>query len=394
MPPAVTPVIRPTPRSPRVHRLALRVAETVGLVVGVSGVVVALLVVDGWTARLGVAAGLGLVAGVATYVAISRQVAERLELARRTLREARKRRFDALAALPGTQDRDELDALIHQVGRAGRTLQQEIERLERVESYRREFLGDVSHELRTPIFAVAGFAETLLDGALDDDRVRRRFVKKILDNAQRLEALTRDLSEISKLETGRLQVERLPFDLRGLVGEVVEGLEHAADEHDVMLAARLPADLPLVVGNRERLRQVLTNLAENALKYNEPGGQVEIIARRRPTGEVRVAVVDDGIGIPEEALSRLTERFFRVDKSRSRAEGGTGLGLAIVKHLLEAHGQRLDVESRLGYGSTFAFSLPAADPAFTTVSGDGADLGAFDGEVPEVRRPSDEGSTA
>lgn len=363
-------MIRPTPRPPRVHRLAFRVARSVGLAVGLVGAVLAVVVVESWGGRLGLAVALALAAGGATYAAVSRQVAGRLELARRTLREARKRRFDALAALPGAQSRDELDALIHQVGRAGRTLQQEIERLERVESYRREFLGDVSHELRTPIFAVAGFAETLLDGALDDDRVRRRFVEKVLHNAQRLEALTRDLSDISKLETGRLQLDRAPFDLRELVSEVVEGLEHAARDYNVELTARLPADLPPVVGDRARLRQVLTNLAENALKYNERGGQVEVTARQRPTGEVRVAVVDDGIGIPEEALNRLTERFFRVDKSRSRAEGGTGLGLAIVKHILEAHGQRLDVESRLGYGSTFSFALPPADPAFS--SGDGA----------------------
>ena len=345
------------------HRLALHVAAAVGLGVGAAALGIAALAVEGWAARLGLGLSLGLVAVAVAYAAVSRQVAGRLELARRTLREARKRRFDALASLPGMPDRDELDALIHQVGRAGRTLQEEIERLERVESYRREFLGDVSHELRTPIFAITGFAETLLDGALDDERVRRRFVEKILNHARRLETLTSDLSEISELETGRLQLHRAPFGLRGLVAEVVDGLEHASREHDVVLSARLPPDLPLVVGDRERIRQVLTNLAQNAVKYNEPGGQVEITARPRPTGEVRVAIVDNGIGIPEEALDRLTDRFFRVDKSRSREDGGTGLGLAIVKHILEAHGQRLDVESRLGYGSTFAFLLPAAVPA-------------------------------
>ncbi len=311
-------------------------------------------------------AAMAAVAAVAAYVAVSRQIAGRLELARQTLREARKRRFDALAALPAT-GRDELDALIHQVGRAGRTLQREIERLEQAESYRREFLGDVSHELRTPIFAVSGFAETLLDGALDDDRVRRRFVEKIFQNASRLDALTRDLSDISKLETGRLQIRRAPFDMAGLATEVVEGLERVAREHDVALAARVPAGLA-VVGDRDRLRQVLTNLVENAVKYNEPGGHVEVTARARDTGDARVRVVDDGIGIPEEALGRLTERFFRVDKSRSRVRGGTGLGLAIVKHILEAHGQRLDVESRVGYGSTFAFALPLASARST---GDG-----------------------
>ena len=349
----------PTPRPPVLHRLALRVAGGVALGAGLAAGLAGALA-GGPAFGLGAAAFVATAAAVAAYVVVVRQVAGRLELARRTLREARKRRFDALAALPGPSQRDELDALIHQVGRAGRTLQQEIERLERAESYRREFLGDVSHELRTPIFAVAGFAETLLDGALDDDRVRRRFVEKIVQNAGRLEALTRDLSAISKLETGQVQVEAAPFGVAELAAEVVEGLERTARARGVSLVARVPAGLPPVLADRERIRQVLTNLAENAVKYNEPGGHVEVTARERDTGLVRVGVVDDGIGIPPEALDRLTERFFRVDKSRSRDQGGTGLGLAIVKHLLEAHGQSLDVDSRVGYGSTFAFSLPPA----------------------------------
>ncbi len=334
--------------------MATTVALTSGGAAAVAG---ALAEGIGFGVLLGFA--VAVVSGVAAYVAVYRQIAGRLEIARRTLREARKGRFDALAALPGSIGDDELDALIHQVGRAGRALQQEIERLERAESYRREFLGDVSHELRTPIFAVAGFAETLLDGALEDDRVRRRFVEKIVQNAGRLESLTRDLSEISKLETGRLQIRMAPFDAAALITEVVDDLDRIAGNLEVGLDARIPA-LPLVVGDRDRLRQVLTNLIENALKYNEPGGHVEVTARQRGSGEVRIAVVDDGIGIPEAALARLTERFFRVDKSRSRARGGTGLGLAIVKHILEAHGQTLEVESRIGYGSTFSFSIPSA----------------------------------
>ena len=378
-------MVAPTPRPPRIHRLALRVAGGVGLATGAASALAAGLA-EGATAGVAAGAFAAVAAAVAAYVVVVRQVAGRLELARRTLREARKRRFDALAALPGTPTGDELDALIHQVGRAGRTLQQEIERLERAESYRREFLGDVSHELRTPIFAVSGFAETLLDGALDDDRVRRRFVEKIVQNAGRLDALTRDLSEISKLETGQLQVDHAPFGLAELAGEVVEGLEHVAREHGVALAARVPAGLPPLLGDRERIRQVLVNLAENAIKYNEPGGHVEIAARERETGAVRVAVVDDGIGIPEGAIDRLTERFFRVDKSRSRGQGGTGLGLAIVKHILEAHGQRLDVESRVGYGSTFAFTLPPAGTAerAPTAPPPGPQPGARDG-APELR---------
>ena len=362
--PREEPAIPPTPV---VHRVAFRVALTVAATVGVTsvGLAAALDVAEPLADVFGVAlasgVALALVAGAVAYGSVQSRIGGRLELARRTLREARKRRFDGLAALATPADRDELDALIRQVYGAGRALQAEIEQLETMESYRRDFLGDVSHELRTPIFAVTGFAETLLDGALDDDRVRRRFVEKVLANAQRLEALTRDLTDISKLETGRMQLRRGPFALRALAIETVEGLERVAADTGVDLQVRIPDGLPLADGDRDRIRQVLANLVENAVTYTNAGGHVEVSARRLLSGDLRVSVVDDGIGIPPADVPRLTDRFFRVDKSRAREQGGTGLGLSIVKHILEAHGQRLAVESRPGYGSSFAFSLPAAE---------------------------------
>ena len=354
------------PTTPVVHRIAFRVAGTVAGAVGVAvamlagGLAMALPAAE--TLRVAVGGGLALavVAGVVTYAAVQRSIGGRLDLARRTLREARKRRFDGLTALAASEDRDELDALIRQVHGAGRALQAEIEQLETLATYRRDFLGDVSHELRTPIFALTGFAETLLDGALDDDRVRRRFVEKILANARRLETLTRDLTDISKLETGRMQLRRAPFALRALAVETAEGLERIAADTGVDLQVRIPPGLPLADGDRDRIRQVLANLIENAVTYTNPGGHVEVAARRLASGDLRVAVVDDGIGIPRADVPRLTDRFFRVDKSRAREQGGTGLGLSIVKHILEAHGQRLAVESRPDYGSSFAFTLPAA----------------------------------
>ncbi len=349
------------PAQPVVHRVALRTAGVVTAAAAVAASAALALTGADVLGVVGGAAAVALVVGTTVYVSVQRRVAARIDLARQTLREARKRRFDGLARLAGAEERDELDALIRQVYRAGRTLQQEVERLEAAESYRREFLGDVSHELRTPIFAVSGFAETLLDGALDDETVRRRFVEKILSAARRLEALSRDLGEIAQLESGRLQLAREPVDVRAVAVEVADALERRAAEAGIALAVRVPRGLPPVSADRDRLRQVLSNLAENAVKYNERGGQVEITARRLPSGDVRLAVVDDGIGIPEDALPRLTERFFRVDKSRSREAGGTGLGLAIVKHILEAHNQPLTVESRPGYGSAFAFTMPAAD---------------------------------
>ncbi|MEO0557851.1 MAG: ATP-binding protein, partial [Bacteroidota bacterium] len=343
-------------------RLALRIALMMAGALGLAGGLTGLWASGGqWGIALLMALGLATLAGGLTYATVRTLVVDRLEVARKALRDARKRKFKALMTLPPRTDRDEIDALIHQVNRAGQTLQKEIERLERAESYRREFLGDVSHELRTPIFAVSGFAETLLDGALDDERVRRRFVEKIHSNAQRLETLSRDLSAISNLETGRLQLNLSAFPLHGLAREIVESLERLATERQVTVTAHLPVDLPQIQADRDRLRQVLTNLIENAVKYNDAGGAVEIIARVLPTsGNVRISVVDDGIGIPAAAIPRVTDRFFRVDKSRSREQGGTGLGLAIVKHILEAHGQKLSLDSREGYGSTFSFSLPTA----------------------------------
>lgn len=350
-----------SPALPVVHRVALRTAAVSTLAAGAASAVVLALTGAGLVGIVGGGVAIAAAVGATVYVSVQRRIAARIDLARRTLREARKRRFDGLARLAGAEERDELDALIRQVYRAGRTLQQEVERLEAAESFRREFLGDVSHELRTPIFAVSGFAETLLDGALEDESVRRRFVEKILSAARRLEALSRDLGEIAQLESGRLQLARGALDVLALADEVADALERRASEAGITLTVRIPPDLPPVSADRDRLRQVLSNLAENAVKYNDRGGSVELTARRLASGDVRIAVVDDGIGIPADALPRLTERFFRVDKSRSREAGGTGLGLAIVKHILEAHGQPLSIESRPGYGSAFAFTLPAAD---------------------------------
>ena len=190
--------------------------------------------------------------------------------------------------------------------------------------------------------------------------MNRSFVEKILRNADRLGNLTRDLSEVARIEMGELEMTMEPFRLKSLAAEVLESLEPVAGRKNVHLRCRVPDDLPRVVGDRERLRQVLTNLIDNAVKYNNEGGHVEVSARRLPSGQVNVSIMDDGIGIPPQHIPRLTERFYRVDTSRSRSEGGTGLGLAIVKHILGAHGTQLLVESQPGNGSTFGFTLPAA----------------------------------
>lgn len=297
-----------------------------------------------------------LVVGVGTHAVVRRLVTDRLGRVDSVLRDLRREggRTDEV-----TKRGDEIDRLIRTADQAGHAVTKRMASLSRAESYRREYVGDVSHEIKTPIFAIQGFAETLLGGALEDPRVNRGFVEKILHHAVRLNVLARDLAEISRLETGALKLARELVPTRDVFEEVRELLDHQLRKKGVELDIDVADDAEWVNGDRERLRQVVTNLADNAVKYNNAGGAVRLRARRE-ADRVRWAVEDDGIGIAEEDIPRVTERFFRADKSRSRAQGGTGLGLAIVKHILAAHGTNLNIESTLGVGSTFSFVLPAA----------------------------------
>lgn len=342
------------------HQLALKVAGGVAVAAALLSAGVAWTgLAWPWAALLGAA-----LLGGGVYAFARRLVADRLAATRAVLRHLRQFEFEeageeAPSAVP--RRADELDVLLAETHRTGRTLGEKVRELRKMENYRREFIGNVSHELKTPIFSIRGFAETLLDGALDDEGVRRSFVEKIMRNADRLRHLARDLAEIARIETGELEMTVTPFPLAPLIEEVVESLEPAAEEKRQGLQTRLPSDLPRVEGDRERLRQVLTNLIDNAIKYTGRGGAVTVTARRVPSGGVKTSVTDDGVGIAPEDVERLTERFYRVDRSRSRAQGGTGLGLAIVKHILGAHDSELTVDSSLGEGSTFGFTLPAAD---------------------------------
>lgn len=335
-------------------RLAWRLAWRTSVY---AGVLLAVLAFAGLASPLGALLG-ALGAGVAVFLATRHLLDARLARLGEALRAIRQRRFGVLAHtdLPRL---DELDALLWQVYRTGLVHQREIEAMRRLESYRRDFIGNVSHELKTPIFTIQGFAETLLDGALGDERVRQAFVEKIQRNALRLGNLAHDLTEIARLETSDQAAERHPFDLLRLTRDVLDALEPVAEAKQVTLRAHLPATLPPGYGDSERLRQVITNLIENGIRYNNPGGRVEIAMRPVASGRaIKVTVADNGIGIAPEHLPRLTERFYRVDTSRSRNEGGTGLGLAIVKHVLQAHGSKLLAESTPGRGTTFGFAIP------------------------------------
>jgi len=237
----------------------------------------------------------------------------------------------------------------------------DVSELRRLEVIRRDFVANVSHELRTPLTAIKGYAETLLGPAGDDRDTARRFLAVIDRHSERLGRLTDDLLTLSDLELGRTPLRLAPIDLEPAVEDVTQILVERAARTDVRLTADVDPATPPVLADGDRLRQVLINLIDNAIKFTPAGGTVTVraAAAKRP-GTVEIAVQDSGIGIPAQDLPRLTERFFRVDKARSRALGGTGLGLAIVKHLIQAHGGTLDISSAIGHGTTVLVGLPAA----------------------------------
>ena len=234
----------------------------------------------------------------------------------------------------------------------------DLTRLKQLERTREEFVANVSHELRTPLSLIKGYVETLLDGARDNPEVAERFLKIIERNANRLDLLIQDLLTISALESGRMKLELQPVDLRGLAEKVLSFLHAKAENKSVQLVNELPEFMANADANR--LDQVLTNLVDNAVKYGRVEGVVTVGGRKMDDGKLEVFVRDDGPGIPAEALDRVFERFYRVDKARSRDQGGTGLGLSIVKHIVQAHGGEVRCESELGKGATFYFTVPAA----------------------------------
>jgi two-component system phosphate regulon sensor histidine kinase PhoR len=229
-----------------------------------------------------------------------------------------------------------------------------------LESTRKEFVANVSHELRTPLSLIKGFVETLLEGAKDDPELSVRYLRTIEKHTNRLTFLIEDLLSISRLESGQvvLNLEQLP--LRSVAERVLEDLRAKALERKVQIRNQIPPELT-VRADSERLGQVLFNLVENAIKYGHPQGVVALGARADSRGSVEVWVQDNGPGIPLEAQPRIFERFYRVDRARSRETGGTGLGLAIVKHIVLAHGGRVWLNSRPGQGSSFHFVLPNSE---------------------------------
>lgn len=255
----------------------------------------------------------------------------------------------------------DMETLTKEVERFAENKKLEIETLKVRENYRKEFMGNVSHELKTPLFTVQGYILTLLDGAMKDKTVRRKYLQRANKGVERLIYIVKDLDMITRLEVGDLNLNIETFNIIELVQNVFDLLEMKAAKKNISLTFDLEYNQSIMVNaDRERIQQVLTNLVENSIKYGKPEGTTEVSIEDLILNKVIVRITDNGEGIDHEHIPRLFERFFRVDKSGSRKEGGSGLGLAIVKHLVEAHKEKIYVESELGIGSEFSFTLEKA----------------------------------
>lgn len=232
----------------------------------------------------------------------------------------------------------------------------ELEKLNTLERYRREYIGNVSHELKTPIFNIQGYIATLLDGGLEDDKINRHFLEKADKNVDRMINIVMDLQTISRFEAGELELQKEPFEIYTLIEDVIETEKENAAKSQITFELFRGNDI-LVEADKFRIRQVLTNLLVNSIRYSKPNGGETSIRVYELEESVRIEISDNGIGIESKHLSRIFERFYRVDSSRSREKGGSGLGLAIVKHIIEAHGETIEVMSTPGVGTVFSFSL-------------------------------------
>ena len=257
---------------------------------------------------------------------------------------------------------DNFDLLTSNLKKITNEKNTEIELLKQQENYRKEFIGNISHELKTPLFTIQGYVLTLLEGGVVDKKIRAKYLKQAAKGVDRLMYVIKDLDLITKIESGIETLNRTAFDIRETLNNIFELLEIEGVRNNITLRMDKKYEDPIFVfADEERIQQVLTNLIINSVKYGIERGVTEISCERMNETKLLVRVNDNGDGIDEEHLPRLFERFYRVDKTRNRNQGGSGLGLAIVKHIIEAHNERVFVESKIGVGSEFSFSLPLAN---------------------------------
>ena len=302
-------------------------------------------------------AAVGTVCFVLVYRQLGLYIQERVRIIYKTIRR--------LKGSTSHINLDMRDDIVEQVNRDvmswAESQIEEITTLRETDTFRQEFIGNLAHELKTPIFNIQGFILTLLEGGMEDPEINRKFLLKAAKNVERMSGLLEDLDVITKMEAGNLDIELVPFDLLDIIRETMESLEAKAKRNNIQLRLKKGIDGSkiMVKGDAAKLVQVLTNLIVNSINYGKEGGHTEV-RYYDADDSVLVEVADTGIGIRESDLPRVFERFYRVDKSRSRHAGGSGLGLAIVKHILESHGQTISVRSTYGEGSTFSFTLQKA----------------------------------
>ena len=311
-----------------------------------------------WLATI-VASGLGFIAAYGSFVYFLRNyIYRRIKLIYKTIHQQK---------LSPSEKKNTVDINDHIIDQVEQEVegwvnerQREIDRYRNWAEYRRRFVGDISHELKTPIFNIQGYLHSLIDGGLHDEKINMSFLQKAAKNVERLHTIVEDLGAISRLESGELALDLQHFDIKELAEEVFEELEFKAEEKSIGFQFKGGASAGYRVrADREYIRQVLTNLVNNSIKYGKPGG-VTKIGFYDMDNYILVEVADNGIGIPQEHINHVFDRFYRVDKSRSRQQGGSGLGLSIVKHIIEAHQQTINVRSRENLGSTFGFTLEKA----------------------------------
>lgn len=305
--------------------------------------------------------GLSLFSGVASYItfryALDRFIYRKIKLIYKTIHQLKvKTQSEDLKRRIRESD-DVISEVNDEVLEWAQTKKDEIEELKKMEEYRRDFIGNLSHELKTPIFNIQGYITTLVDGGKEDPEILEKYLLNTEKNVERMISLVEDLDTIHKLESGRIHMEFEKFDIVALSKEVVDILEMKARQKNVAINYKEEYRTPIwVYADKNSIKQVLTNLIGNSIVYGNDNGHTKLSFYDMDEN-ILIEVADDGPGIEEKHLSRLFERFYRVDKSRSRHQGGTGLGLSIVKHIIEAHHQTINVRSTVGRGSTFAFTL-------------------------------------
>ena len=293
---------------------------------------------------------------VVVYFLLEKMITQKIRVLYRTIHNYKITRDN----FPINMNEDLLSAAEDEVMKWADSNRQEITKLKEQEVFRREFLGNLAHELKTPIFSIQGYILTLLEGGLEDESVNREFLKRASKGVDRMTKIVEDLDVITKFESERIKLDLKNFDVILLAKEIIDDLEIKANARSIKLVFNKDyRDSIMTIGDRDKVAQVFQNLITNAISYSNDGKQVEI-RFFDIEDNVLIEVSDQGLGIEEKHLSRLFERFYRVEKSRARHQGGTGLGLAIVKHIVEAHDQTINVRSTIGEGSTFSFTLRKA----------------------------------